>query len=334
MNNVGELYSLIRFLRIKPYDSAEKFNHDFTNPLKKGDPTGKAMQMLQALLKAILLRRTKKSTIDGKPILALPERTTEEQHGAFNTDEWELYRALETKTQLQFNKYLKAGTVGRNYSNVLVLLLRLRQACCHPHLIKDFGQAAGSSELSTEDMIKLAKDLVPDVIARIRDSTGSEPPHGLECPVCMDMTANACIIIPCGHSVCSECFAKISDPSQAIANGDGEGSSNDVKCPNCRGKIIMSKVINHDAFKLAHMPELSSDVQQDDLTRIGLDDSDDSTDDSDTDEEEEDDADSDGDLKDFIVDDDVVEEESTTDDESDVDGYRKGKVRSPATPKA
>lgn len=86
------------------------------------------MQKLQALLKAILLRRTKKSKIDGKSILDLPERTTEQSHAVFSDDELEFYKALETQTQLTFNKYLKANTVGRNYSNILVLLLRLRQA--------------------------------------------------------------------------------------------------------------------------------------------------------------------------------------------------------------
>ena len=327
MNNVGELYSLIRFLRIKPYDSAEKFNHDFTNPIKKGDPTGKAMRMLQALLKAILLRRTKKSTIDGKPILSLPERTNHAQHSEFNSDERQLYTALETQTKVQFNKYLKAGTVNRNYSNVLVLLLRLRQACCHPHLIKDFGEAAGASNLSNEQMLKVAKELVPEVIARIRDRTGTEPPHGLECPVCMDMTANASIIVPCGHSTCSECFAKISDPSQAIANGDAEANSNDAKCPACRGKIVLTKVINHDAFKQAHMPELSGE-KSDDLTGIGLDDSDDSDDSTDDGDGSDsgDDVDANGNLKDFIDDDGVKEESSTDDGESGAEGYRRGKV--------
>lgn len=86
------------------------------------------MRKLQALLKAILLRRTKKSQIDGKSILDLPERTTEQSHASFSDDELEFYQALETHTQLTFNKYLKANTVGRNYSNILVLLLRLRQA--------------------------------------------------------------------------------------------------------------------------------------------------------------------------------------------------------------
>lgn len=107
-----------------------RFSRDFSRPLK-GSSEGlknKAMRQLQALLKAILLRRTKKSQIDGRPILNLPERTTNACHANFDDDEAAFYSALESRTQLQFNKYLKAGTVGRNYSNILVLLLRLRQA--------------------------------------------------------------------------------------------------------------------------------------------------------------------------------------------------------------
>jgi SNF2 family DNA or RNA helicase len=158
------------------------------------------MKKLQALLKAILLRRTKKSTVDGKPIITLPDRTTEVQHAVFSHDEHELYVALETKTQLTFNRYLKAGTVGRNYSNVLVLLLRLRQACCHPHLIKDFGMPAGgaAADVSVDDMIKLAEGLPVDVVSRIKEAGDMTN----ECPICMDMTANATMFTPCGHSTC------------------------------------------------------------------------------------------------------------------------------------
>lgn len=66
------------------------------------------------------------------------------------------------------SRYLKAGTVGKNYSNVLVLLLRLRQACCHPHLIQDFEEATpAGGEVSMEDMMELARNLAPEVIARL-----------------------------------------------------------------------------------------------------------------------------------------------------------------------
>lgn len=321
MNNVGELFSLIQFLRIKPYNIAENFTRDFTRPLKNSNEPDKdkAMQKLQALLKAILLRRTKKSKIDGKPILTLPERTTEHQHAVFSDDEQAFYRALESKTQLQFNKYLKAGTVGRNYSNVLVLLLRLRQACCHPHLIKDHGMSSGVADISAEDMIKLARDLAPDVVARIKEKGGMNEQSALECPICMDMAENATIFIPCGHSTCSECFAKISDPSQAIAGGDAaEGRNVDIKCPNCRGKVVPSKVIDHNTFKEVYMPEnvdLAADPQADIET----------TDESDSDSE--DDSDDSDSLKDFIVADDEVSDATESDDDDNAaEGYRKGKT--------
>lgn len=307
MNNVGELYSLIHFLRIKPYNSMERFNRDFTKPLKQSyEPEkNKAMQKLQALLKAILLRRTKKSKIDGAPILSLPERTTESQHAVFSEDELAFYRSLESKTQLQFNKYLKAGTVGRNYSNVLVLLLRLRQACCHPHLIKDHGMSSGGTEVSMRDMLVLAKELAPDVVARIKEQGDMNEQSALECPVCMDMAENATIFIPCGHSTCSECFARISDPSQAIAGGDAEGRNVDIKCPNCRGKVIPTKVIDHTAFKKVHMPEESASDLLD--PQAGVETSDES--DTDSEGESEDSEDSD-EMKDFIVPDDVMDEKS------------------------
>lgn len=324
-NNVGELYSLIRFLRIRPYNVSERFNHEIGRPLRGGTGEGsdKAMQKLQALMKAILLRRTKKSTIDGKPILTLPERTTEVRNAEFNADEREFYRALETSTALEFNKYLKSGTVGKHYSNVLVLLLRLRQACCHPHLIKDFGAATGATELSMDEMMKIARELPPAVIAQIQDRFGS----GLECPICFDadVAEKAMIVIPCGHNTCTECFAHLTDPSLAIANGDDGVNSNAAKCPQCRGQIDLKKVVNHEAFKRAHMPELVANENLGSHTAKDDDEEDDTDDES---EDEIDNLDSKSDdsdsLRDFVVDDDV-DEETTDDFEEEATDYRRGK---------
>ena len=314
-NNVTELFSLIKFLRIKPYNTTERFMADFVRPLKSSWPEGKerAMQKLRALLKAILLRRNKKSQIDGQPILQLPERTTECQHAEFDNDEQAVYNALETKTQLTFNKYLRTGTVGRNYSNVLVLLLRLRQACCHPHLIKDFGVASGSLELSAIDMETLAKELPPEAVHRIKEQCAADEQSVLECPVCMDAAMNAIIFIPCGHNTCSECFAKISDPTQAIANGDDGGNS--VKCPQCRGKVVLSKVIDFEIFKKVYLSEQAPNDLPDKIQAFKNEDSD-----TEDDSEESDDSDDSGsDLGGFIVNDDAENEES----EDDI-GYRKG----------
>lgn len=309
MNNVGELYSLIHFLRIPPYNELERFNREFKRPLSGSSEylKNRAMRALQALLKAILLRRTKKSEIDGRPILNLPERTTEIVHAVFDEDQQQFYTALETETQLAVNKYLQKGKMGKNYSYILVRLLRLRQACCHPHLIKDFAED-GPGDIPIEDMKVLAKSFEANVVERIKKTNGN-----FECPICYDATENPTIFFPCGHDVCSECFAKITDPSVAIANGSDGGV--EAKCPECRSKVDPKKVINWTAFKKVHLPEECAEEEAEAKDEAADSDTDSESDESDQDS----DADSQGDLRDFIVNDEEVEEAETEDDVENVE---------------
>ena len=316
MNNVGELWPYLRFLRVKPYNDERRFKAEIVTPISKnfsGVGQDKAMQKLQALLKAILLRRTKKSKIDGRPILSLPPKTITAQNAVFSDDERAFYDALEQKSQLTFNKYLKKGKLGNNYSGILVLLLRLRQACCHPHLCqKEFLPESGTTGMSHDKMVKLANTLKTEVIERIKDAgqQNVEGEHGLVCPVCLETSANAIIFIPCGHSTCSECFTRITDPSQAIAAGEAEGQSGG-KCPECRGKVSTEKIIDHDTFKEVHQGDLRQlmidDVYKSEEAETDDDDDGDDDDDSEADEKGNltgfvvDDEDSDGDNKDSIM---------------------------------
>lgn len=310
MNNVEELYSLIRFLRIKPYCVWEKFRLDFKTPLKSGndETRGQAMQRLQALCKAVMLRRTKKSTFEGRPILVLPERITVVDNPVFDDDERMFYQAIETQTQLQFNKYLKKGTVGNNYSAILVLLLRLRQACCHPHLIKDFGVSA-AADMTEDQMVEFARLLEPGVVARIKESGGN-----FECPVCYDVTPNPAIFVPCGHDTCSECFTRLADPANAIQNGDESGG---IRCPNCRGGVDPKRLTDFSSFKKVHMPELLTEEERraaeaangSDAGDHDSSDTDTGADDSNSDDDK-DAEDDDDDLDGFVVGDDEIEYDS------------------------
>lgn len=201
---------------------------------------------------------------------------------------------------------MKAGTVGKNYSNVLVLLLRLRQACCHPHLIQDFETAPGAMDLDA--MIELTKSLSEDVIARIRETEGN-----FECPICYDAVLNPSILIPCGHDICSECLSKVSD--QAAADNQANDNQDASKCPTCRAVIDMKKVVDYSTFKKVH-EQSEADIE----TASEHSDSEDSDADSDSDldSDEEDSAeevDSDGDLADFVVSDGV---EDTEDEDEEV----------------
>ncbi|RKF62189.1 putative swi snf family dna-dependent atpase [Erysiphe neolycopersici] len=300
MNNVAELYSVVLFLRVKPYNEWSRFNRDFgilSRSTKSESAIATAMKKFQALLKAILLRRTKNTLIDGKPIISLPPKVEEIHHVVFDDDESAFYNALESKTKIQFNKYLAAGSIGRNYSNILILLLRLRQACCHPHLIYDFDQAPPvESQLREDEMIELAKSLAPDVIERLLNCDGA-----FECPICYDGVENPRIIIPCGHDTCNECLVKISDQQALQRNSDHEMGQEAVsKCPSCRGPLILNKVIDYNSFKKVYNPEeekndetkkCDDEIESDSETQ--------SDDGSET--EDEDDGSLNGDLRNFIV---------------------------------
>ncbi|KAE8443177.1 hypothetical protein EG329_002275 [Mollisiaceae sp. DMI_Dod_QoI] len=331
MNNVGELYSLIHFLRIKPYNEWSRFSQEFgmlTKESRNRYDLDKVMRKLQTVLKAILLRRTKTSLIDGKPIITLPRKTEEIQHVVFSDDEQEFYKALESKTQIQFNKYLRANTVGKNYSNVLVLLLRLRQACCHPHLIQDFEEAAPAGAMaSVEEMMELARGLAPDVVARLLAANDA-----FECPVCYDGVPNPRIVIPCGHDTCSECLTKIADSAVQQNVADGNDGAAIGRCPTCRGNLVMNKVIDYATFKKVHKPDAVLDGEE------TASESDSEGNDTESESESEDDANSDGDLRNFIVPDDIedIDDDSTEGEEGDDEAEEapkksKGKGKAKAT---
>jgi SNF2 family DNA or RNA helicase len=325
MNNIGELHALIYFLRIPPYNDPEKFRRDIKGPLTStssyGNGKEKAMQAVQALLKVIMLRRTKKSEVDGKPIIeGLPDRTTEVAAATFDEHQAQFYHALETETQLRVNAYLQAGKVGKNYSYILVRLLRLRQACCHPHLIRDFAEdGAAPVDMSTDVMEELARQFEDKVVVRLKEADGA-----FECPICYDATPSPTLIFSCGHGVCGDCLTRLVDPSNLLADGN-DGGPPTSRCPECRGVLDPKRVVSWKVFKSIHMPEeLEAEAElagaAEEPVEAGSDsDSDSSDEDSDIGE---DDADEHGDLRDFVVDDD--EEVVADDDDDEIDTKIKG----------
>ncbi|RMZ87361.1 hypothetical protein DV736_g5411, partial [Chaetothyriales sp. CBS 134916] len=309
-NNTDEMFSLIKFCRIPPYNEYERFRRDIGQPLRGANVRewmrDRAMERLQALLKSIMLRRNKKSEIDGQPILQLPPKRSVEDRAHFDKDQLEFYRALEAQAQIQFNKYVRAGTIGRNYSNALVLLLRLRQACCHPHLITnaaDFALAVGN--IDDVNFKKNAKALSCNIIVRLKADI--ELSEAIECPVCMDANDNP-IIFACGHALCNDCLTRLTDNA---LNDNGEGSK--PACPHCRAAIDATKITNLISFLKVHWPDhervknMEESENEDDVES----DSDNSDEDDSSD-----DADDNGDLRNFIVADDEDIQYDTDNSES------------------
>ncbi|KAG0034906.1 hypothetical protein BGZ81_002313 [Podila clonocystis] len=249
-NTITELYSLMRFLKIKPYCDWDEFRNKIVNPMKRTEGYSKAMQRVQALMKAVCLRRTKTCKIDGKPILELPPRNVEKVSIPFSVDEKAFYDALETRTRERFNAYVKAGTVMKNYSNVLVLLLRLRQACCHPHLIKDFEKVQDGEEAQGgaggKDRVK---KLLDGLVASVRDRLLERGLDAVECPICMDIGEESVILTKCGHIYCRACI------TAHLERHEGD----DRKCPECRGVTSLDQLITVADFNARFNPKPAAD---------------------------------------------------------------------------
>ncbi|XEV04037.1 hypothetical protein FSHL1_009324 [Fusarium sambucinum] len=318
MNGVLELYSLVKFLRIKPYCKWEDFRQSFGRLFgRNGDPKSTAMRKLQVFLKAIMLRRKKNSLLDGKPIIRLPEKTEEIVYATFSPEELDFYTQLEKNAQVLVSKYIRERSVSKNYSNILVLLLRLRQACCHPHLNLDVDDAP--SAVSDEEKKKVVEELDEAIVERIK---GIE---SFECPICYDAVQCPSFFVPCGHDSCGECLVRIAESAHASNLQEGTESSR-ARCPVCRGHFDPTKCFSYDVFRQVHMPETieqGSDKEEEVVDEANT--SEDSE--SDSDYESDDEIDKQGNLKDFIVNDDLSDDETLTRKKRKAKAKGKGKEK-------
>ncbi|KAL4885261.1 SNF2 family N-terminal domain-containing protein [Aspergillus karnatakaensis] len=146
-NNLDELQSLIRFLRIKPYNDLANWKDQITRPLANGRG-GLAIERLQVVLKAFMKRRTKdvlkqnanSKPGDGKkgekkdPGFHIVKREVIKVAAEFMPGERNFYERLEQRTENSLEKMM--GDSKMDYAGALVLLLRLRQSCNHPDLVK------------------------------------------------------------------------------------------------------------------------------------------------------------------------------------------------------
>ncbi|PPQ99319.1 hypothetical protein CVT24_009187 [Panaeolus cyanescens] len=157
-NNVTELYSLLKFLRIKPLSQWDTFNDQIAKPVNTGRGAVRAMKRLQVVLQKIMLRRRKDQNLNGKALIQLPKRTIEVISCPFDDTERKFYTALETKMEDSIAKLMAAS--NKNYMSMLLLLLRMRQACNHPILVsKDYKQDTDAVEPRA---VKGKDDLEPD----------------------------------------------------------------------------------------------------------------------------------------------------------------------------
>ncbi|KAL5231586.1 hypothetical protein ABZP36_030362 [Zizania latifolia] len=234
-NAIDELYSYFRFLKYDPYSTYNSFCSMIKHPIARNAING--YKKLQAVLRVVLLRRTKETLINGEPIIKLPPKTINLDKVDFTKEERAFYMTLEERSRQQFKAYAAAGTLKQNYANILLMLLRLRQACDHPLLVKGH-QSDYKGDGSIEMAKQLPKEMVIDLLAKLEVTT--------LCSVCNDLPEDA-VVAMCGHVFCYQCIY------ERITTDE-----NMCPSPNCGNTLSTDSVFSSGALRICISGESSS----------------------------------------------------------------------------
>ncbi|KAH8116128.1 SNF2 family N-terminal domain-containing protein [Phellopilus nigrolimitatus] len=266
-NGLGDAYPLFRFLRITPWHDWAEYNSHITLFEKKSSSV--AVRRLQAIFGTCLLRRKKDTLLDGKRLIELPPKDVRLCKLEFTPDERDIYKMVETRSQQVFNKYLRAGTVLKNYMHVLVMLLRLRQVCSHTSLItegEDYiidDNLENTNEDKRDELILaqtlLGREFVTKLRSKLKDvaiermaaekESQDATVENEDCPVCFDQFTDA-VVTPCMHFFCRECINAVLATQHIMDAGQPNRYKPDEHpCPSCRAPICKSKLFSREAFE-------------------------------------------------------------------------------------
>ena len=284
-NRVGELFSLVRFLRIDPhgyYFCSKKgcdckrlhytfknekctscnhakmqhfslFNKKIMNPIKNYgfiNQGARAMAVLKhEVLDLILLRRTKTQRQDD---IQLPPRVVRVRQDRLSPDEEDFYTSVFSNAKTEFDTYVSAGTVLNNYANIFEVLMRLRQAIDHPYLViasktlsNNILRSVGDKNEKINERRKQKKELSA---ARVDTEEETE----LFCELCKFVAEDA-RRAECSHVFCRECVIQYCDMNDSAAF-----------CPTCKAVLT----IDVDAV----IPSLGHEDEDEDGGVVGGDD--------------------------------------------------------------
>jgi hypothetical protein len=139
-NRLDDLWSQFQFLNPGLLWKRSEFLERFGDAMRSGNP--RKLEKLRHRIRPFLLRRKKTEVAP-----ELPARTEVVLHCDLAEEEIALYRSVLASSRKEVLE--KVGAGGSVFA-ALEMLLRLRQACCHPHLVPGSGMDAtyGSAKLN------------------------------------------------------------------------------------------------------------------------------------------------------------------------------------------
>jgi len=129
-NNLGEVWSLFQFLSPGLLGDETAFRRNFRTPIEKhGDKAAQAF--LSQRLKPFMLRRTKEEVAK-----ELPPKTEIIEHVRLEGAQRDLYETVRSLMHQRVREEIAKKGLAKSHIVFLDALLKLRQICCDPRLLK------------------------------------------------------------------------------------------------------------------------------------------------------------------------------------------------------
>ena len=154
-NNLLELWSLFEFLMPGFLGSQHGFQKGFVKPIKDGDE--ESLDYLRTRVKPFILRRTK-----SKVARELPPKIENVYFTSLMDEQFDLYTGLARKLKEQVLQRVDEKGIAASQMSILDALLKLRQICCHPRLLK--LNMPGLSNNQPSGKFEAFKDLTTNII--------------------------------------------------------------------------------------------------------------------------------------------------------------------------
>lgn len=143
-NHLGELWSQFHFLLPGLLGNEKIFNSEFRHPIEKlADDNRKAL--LTRRIRPFLLRRTKDKVAD-----ELPPKTEMIRHVDLTLVQRDIYETVRLSMDKKIRDEIAKKGVAKSQIMILDALLKLRQVCCDPRLLRGGAnrKAAASAKLA------------------------------------------------------------------------------------------------------------------------------------------------------------------------------------------
>jgi SNF2 family DNA or RNA helicase len=155
-NNLEELWSQFAFLMPGLLGDRRGFAKRFRTPIEKnGDAVCRA-QLIQRI-QPFILRRTKSEVAT-----ELPPKHTILRRITLAPDQRELYETIRGTLYETVREQMAERTLAQSRIIVLDALLKLRQACCDPRLVKLASARSVESSAKLEDLLEMINELIPE----------------------------------------------------------------------------------------------------------------------------------------------------------------------------